>query len=76
MVKQLYNVDVIEFAEWIVVLQRIQNTSSGTPRYEATIINISKDRGMNRSASKYRFTGHYYSERQEAEFILEHHLSK
>lgn len=76
MVKRLNNVDVIEFAEYTVVLERIKNTSSGAPRYEATIIYTGPDRGMDRSGYKYRFTGHYYSERQEAEYILSEHLKQ
>ena len=76
MVKQLYNVDIIEFARWTVVLEKIKNSPSGAPRYEATVIYDGQDRGMDRAATKYRFTGHYYSEREEAEFILEHHLKE
>lgn len=76
MIKQKNNIDVIEFAEWLVTLKRIKNTLSGAPKYEATIINIGPQRGMDRAASVYTFTGHYYSERMEAEFILEHHLKE
>lgn len=76
MTKRLTNVDVIEFANYIVLLERITNTSSGAPRYEATIIYIGPDRGMDRSGYKYKFTGHYLSERQEAEYILNEHLKE
>ena len=76
MVKRLNNVDVIEFAEYTVVLERIKNTASGSPRYEATIIYTGPDRGMNRTGRKYRFTGAYLSERQEAEYILSEHLKQ
>lgn len=74
MVKRLNNVDVVEFAEYLIVLQHINNTASGAPRYEATIVYNGKDKGMNRSGYKYRFTGHYLSERQEAEYILGEYL--
>ena len=74
MLKRLNNVDVIEFAEYLVVLESIKNAPSGAPRYEATVIYIGQERGINRSGYKYRFTGHYLSERQEAEYILNEHL--
>lgn len=74
MIKQLNNINVIEFARWTVVLKRINNTPSGCPRYEATVIYDGQDRSMDRSGYVYRFTGHYQSDRMEAEFILEHHL--
>ena len=74
--KRLYDVDVVEFAEYIVVLEHIKNTPSGAPRYEATIIYNGKERGLDRAGHKYRFTGHYYSERQEAEYILEQYLKE
>ncbi len=76
MVKRLTNVDVIEFSNYIVLLERIKNTSSGAPRYEATIIYNGPDRGMNRGGHKYRFTGHYLGERQEAEYILNEYLKE
>lgn len=76
MVRRLNNIDVVEFGFYTVTLQRIKNGQYGTPRYEATIIYTGPDRGMDRSGYKYRFTGHYYSERQEAEFILNEHLKK
>jgi len=76
MVKSLKNIDVVEFASYIVTLEKIKNTTSGAPRYKATIINIEPERGMNRSAYVYQFTGHYCGERKEAEFILQYHLDK
>jgi len=74
MLRRLNNIDVVELANYTVTLQRIKNGQYGTPRYEAVIIYTGEDRGMDRAAYKYRFTGHYYSERQEAEWILEQHL--
>lgn len=76
MVRRLNNIDVIEFGFYTVTLQKIKNGQYGTPRYEAVIIYTGPDRGMDRSGYKYRFTGHYYSERQEAEWILEQHLKE
>lgn len=76
MVKQKYNVDVIEFAEWMVVLEKLTNTASGCPRYKATIIYCGADRGMDRAGHVFQFTGHYRSERQEAEYILQYYLEK
>jgi len=76
MVRRLNNIDVIEFGFYTVTLQRIKNGQYGTPRYEAVIIYTGPDRGMDRGGYKYRFTGHYYSERQEAEWILEQHLKE
>jgi len=74
--KRLNDVDVVEFAEYIVVLEHIKNTPSGAPRYEATIIYNGQGKGINRAGHKYRFTGHYLSERQEAEYILEQYLKE
>ena len=76
MVRRLNNIDVIEFGFYTVTLQKLKNGQYGCPRYEAVIIYTGPDRGMDRSGYKYRFTGHYYSERQEAEWILEQHLNK
>ena len=76
MLRRLNNIDVVELANYTVTLQRITNGQYGTPRYEAVIIYTGEGRGMDRSGYKYRFTGHYYSERQEAEWILEQHLKK
>lgn len=74
MVRRLDCIDVVEFAEYTVTLQRIKNGHYGMSRYEAVIIYTGPDRGMNRAGSRYRFTGHYYDERGEAEFILNEHL--
>lgn len=76
MVRRLNNIDVIEFGFYTITLQKIKNGQYGTPRYEAVIIYTGPDRGMDRAGYKYRFTGHYYSERQEAEWILEQHLKE
>lgn len=76
MLRRLKTINVIEFGFYIVTLQKIKNASYGAPRYEAVIIYTGPDRGMDRSGYKYRFTGHYYSERQEAEWILEQHLKE
>ena len=71
MIKRLDNVDVFEFANYKVLLERIKNSSCGTPRFEATIISKSED--VN-TCARFRFTGHYTSERAEAEYILEEFL--
>lgn len=76
MVRRLNNIDVIEFGFYTVTLQRIKNGQYGTPRYEAVIIYTGEDRGMDRVGYRYRFNGHYYNERQEAEWILEQHLKE
>ena len=76
MIKRLDNVDVVEFSEYLVILKKINNLDCGTPRFEATITYIGNDRGMDRAGYVYRFTGHYSSERMEAEYILNHHLTK
>ena len=67
MIKRLPNVEVFEFANYKVLLERIKNSSSGNPRFEATIISKSQD--VN-TCARFRFSGHYTSEREEAEFIL------
>ena len=67
MIKRLPNVEVFEFANYKVLLERIKNSSSGNPRFEATIISESED--VN-ACARFRFSGQYTAEREEAEFIL------
>lgn len=74
MVRRLDNTSVYDINNYTVVLQRIKNNTYGTPRYKATIFYNGPDRGKSRGAYNYTFTGHYYAEAQEAEFILFEHL--
>ena len=60
---------------YIVTLTRIHNDVNGNPRFEAVITNhdvMLSDGYAN--AYRYRFTGHYMAERQEAEWILARHM--
>lgn len=71
MIKRQINVNAFDFANYIVTLERLRCTPAGQPRFEAIIISKS---GILSTAAKYRFTGHYTSEREEAEFILNEYL--
>lgn len=57
---------------WLVTLERLHNTYSGNPRFEATLINLDND-DVYIGSFVYRFTGHYMDERGEAEWIVKHH---
>ena len=60
---------------WLVTLERLANTYSGNPRFEATLINLDND-DVFIGSFVYRFTGHYMDERAEAEWIVKHHEAK
>lgn len=60
---------------WLVTLERLSNTYCGNPRYEATLINLDIEYDYIGSFV-YRFTGHYYSELDEARWIVKHHEDK
>lgn len=57
---------------YIVTLTRLNNTYSGTPRYEANIINLAYTE-KEFISFVYRFTGHYCGDSKEAEYIAEYH---
>lgn len=61
--------------DYIVTLKQLKNTNTGCPRYEAVIVegvNHFQEKSM--SNAVYTFTGHYLCEREEARWILHHHL--
>ena len=62
---------------YAVTLTTIQNDVNGNPRYEASVTNLSTLANCGSAgAFRYRFTGHYFGEVREAEFILDRHLEK
>jgi hypothetical protein len=60
---------------WLVTLERLHNTYCGNPRFEAILTNIDGESDFIGSFV-YRFTGHYYSELDEAKWIVKHHEAK
>lgn len=73
MIKKLNCVEVVNFKDYIVTMERIKNNVYGVPRYKATIIFKCCPFG---GAPVYTFTGHYYSIEQEALFILNEYLKE
>jgi hypothetical protein len=55
---------------YLVTLERIKNTTSGNPRFEATIIDLNS---YCFATYKYTFQGHFMSENDEAQWIAERH---
>ena len=74
MVKRLTNLDVFDFNHYLVELERVHNDINGNPRFQATIID--NDTNGDRIAYRYKFNGHFYSNRLEADWILKEHLKK
>jgi hypothetical protein len=70
MIRQLDAASVYDINNYTVILERIKNNKYGTPRFRATIFYNGSDRTRERGATNWTFTGHYYSNREEAEWIL------
>lgn len=65
--------------EYCVTLEHLKNSPSGCPRFKATIIYAPTDTSEDTSYlynAVYTFTGHYVSDGDEANWILEKHLAK
>lgn len=79
MIKQLTNLStykfVIDHKIYYVSITNLKNTYAGQPRFEAIITKASNDY-YPRYSYKYYFYGHYYTEKDEARFILNYHLNK
>lgn len=62
---------------YCVELLRLENNYYGNPRFEAHIISINSiEKYDDYVAWVYRFTGHYYGNKEEAEFIAAYHEKK
>lgn len=67
-----------EHGAYIVVIEHLRNTACGCPRFSAVIIKLEENQegklkftdGDSLYNAVYNFTGHYLSERSEAEWIL------
>ena len=70
MIRQVNTTSVYDINSYTVILERIKNSKCGTPRFRATILYNGSDRTRERTATNWTFTGHYYSDRDEAEWIL------
>lgn len=71
--KSIYDV-ITERGTYKVLLSPLKNTSSGQPRFEATIIamNINGEpNGLYNAV--YKFTGHYLGDYGECEWIVKHY---
>lgn len=53
----------------LVIIERLKNTSYGCPRFKTTIVFLAND-SESYFTAVYTFKGHYMSEQQEAEFIV------
>ena len=66
---------------YFVTMERLHNTPSGCPKFRAVIIEmrdnhagiIDLEDGASYWNAVYDFTGHYYSERQEAQWIVNYY---
>lgn len=56
----------------LVILERLKNDYYGCPRYKATIVFLADD-ATEYASAVYTFKGHYMSDKQEAEFIINEH---
>ena len=62
---------------YLVTLERLHNTTYGCPRYKAVIIaNIDDPDIRSYYNAVYTFTGHYMSDRQEAQWILDEFIKE
>lgn len=66
-------VSVEYFADYVVILNRLQNGVNGNPRYEGIVIPKAEPIGSSWFTHRYR-TSSFGSERQVAESILEEFL--
>lgn len=56
---------------YLVTLTRLKNTYEGCPRFEAQVIYMIDNHISDYfSASTFRFRGHYFNDRQEAEWLI------
>ena len=76
MIKRQNQIDAFsvstETRDYIVTLERLNNDRNGNPRYKAVII-FTEDGATSFYNAVYTFTGHYYGERKEAEYIVKHY---
>ena len=76
--KNSYKVMTVK-ADYIVTLERLKNTYSGNPRFQATIMILKVYNDITITSDNfvytvcYRFNGHYMSEQNEAQWIVEHY---
>ena len=61
---------------YIVTMERLHNDVNGCPRFEARIICFGSGIGESFYTARYRFTGHYYSEYDEAKWIVSRYESE
>ena len=77
MIKRLYNRTVYKVTyqnnTYMVQLERLKNSNSGNPRFQASIIPVSNTDTI---SFIYNFSGHYYSECDEALYIVKEHIAR
>lgn len=61
---------------YIVTMERLKNNINGCPRFEARIICLGSGISESFYTARYRFTGHYYNEYDEAKWIVSHYESE
>ena len=59
--------------DYIVTIERQTNAQDGTPRYKAAIITKDEKETGTLYNAVYSFRGHYYAEKEEAQFIVDEH---
>ena len=58
---------------YIVTMERLHNDVNGCPRFEARIICFDSGISEGFYTVKYRFSGHYFNEVDEAKWIVSHY---
>ena len=71
--KDAYAIDM-DGKRYIVSLSRLKNDANGNARYSGTI--VADDGGAVLQGHTYSFTGHGMPLREEATWVLRHHLGK
>ena len=75
MTRQLTTATAYIIGNHLVTLSHLLNDRNGNLRYQAEIVNLEyAGKCKNAAAFRYTFTGHYFSEPEEAKWILAHHL--
>ena len=75
MTKRLDNTTTYLVNGYAVTLTRLRNDINGNPRYQAELIPLDNLTKYGSScAIRYTFTGHFLSEKGEAERVVEYHI--
>lgn len=61
--------------DYLVTLDHLKNNAYGNPRYEACITSLAKEDHYKNyyCGAVYRFTGHYFGDEKECEWVVNYH---